>query len=74
VVLDRSPARVPVTVWSPSIAVVQLDPAQLPSGATEKVVAAVSSPRDPPVLSNPSTVYTCDAPTVIAAFAGDSTR
>ena len=45
------PLLVPVTVWLPTFVAVQLAPVQLPSGATLKVVVAVTSPMVLPYWS-----------------------
>ena len=64
------PASVPVTVCGPAAVAVQLAPVQVPSGAIENVVTAVTSPIELLAASNASAVYACEPPAEIVAVAG----
>ncbi len=65
---------VPVTVWSPGTAAVQVESAHEPSGLMVKVVESVKSPRSFPDASNPRARYAWDSPGVMVAVAGESTK
>src|SRR5919202_508430 len=64
------PPLAPVTVCVPATDAVQVVPVQDPFGAIEKVVVAVTSPRELSYWSRASAVYVCEAPAAIVAVAG----
>jgi hypothetical protein len=68
------PAFLPVTVCVPAAEAVQVAPVQEPFGAIEKVVLAVTSPRELSYWSRPSAVYVCDPPEGIVVDAGARAR
>jgi len=64
------PPSLPVTVCAPRAVAVHVLPVQEPLGAIEKVVAAVTSPRELPAASKPCAVYAWAAPAAMVALAG----
>ncbi len=74
--LMRRPSwvTVPVTMWVPTVVAEQLAASQVPSGAIEKLVGRVKSPRPVPSPAKPSTVYPRLPPTTIDAWGGWSSK
>src|SRR5438045_9107389 len=68
------PPLAPVTVCEPALVAVHALAVQAPFGAIEKVVTAVTSPRELPPASNPCAVNACEPPAAIVAVEGRSMR
>ncbi len=74
VTLSEAPALLPplapVMVCEPALVAVHALAVHAPFGAIEKVVTAVTSPRELPAASNPCAVNVCEPPAVIVAVEG----
>src|SRR5215210_2016437 len=64
------PASLPVTVCGPAVVAEHEAPRQVPSGESEKVVNAVTSPSELLDASKPSAVYAWALPAAVVAVAG----